>query len=165
MKILHKDFIKRLQSVSEALTYLRAFCVSCFNSLKKAILNWCLTNSSWEKTKSECLWVCVCTNVCFVFLFFFSFMWITFTRKEVYLMRCFVEEFFVRFDTTDLCVIISLCMFIESIFKSKEKKERKLGMYHQYHIKYDASLFTKSDIKYLMSNKNACSYYFIISIG
>lgn len=29
-------------------TYLRAFCVSCFSSLKKAILNWCLTNSSWK---------------------------------------------------------------------------------------------------------------------
>lgn len=26
--------------------YLRAFCVSCFSSLKNAILNWCLTNRS-----------------------------------------------------------------------------------------------------------------------
>lgn len=27
-------------------SYLRAFCVSCFSSLKNAILNWCLTNKS-----------------------------------------------------------------------------------------------------------------------
>lgn len=29
-------------------THFRAFCVSCFSSLKKAILNWCRTNSNWE---------------------------------------------------------------------------------------------------------------------
>lgn len=60
-----------IKSVSEALTYLRAFCVSCFSSLKKAILNWCLTNSSWEKTKSECFGF-VCAQLCVVFFFFFS---------------------------------------------------------------------------------------------
>lgn len=49
-------------------------------------------------------------------------MGITCTCNKVYLMRCFVEEFFVRFDTTDLSVIISLCMLIESIFQSKQKK-------------------------------------------
>lgn len=40
-----------------------------------------------------------------------------------YLMGRFVEEFFMGFNTTDLSVIISLCMFIESIFKSKQKTE------------------------------------------
>lgn len=44
---------------------------------------------------------------------------------EAYLMRRFVEEFFMRFNSTDLSVIISLCMFIESIFKSEQKKKIK----------------------------------------
>lgn len=44
-----KDFSPLIR----VLTYLRAFWVSCFSSLKKAILNWCLTNSSWEQTKNQ----------------------------------------------------------------------------------------------------------------
>lgn len=59
---------------------------------------------------SVCVCVCVCDGVLCL-------------CSDAYLMGCFVEEFFMGFNTTYLSVIISLCMFIESIFKSKQKTE------------------------------------------
>lgn len=41
-----------------------------------------------------------------------------------YLMCCLVKEFFMWFDSTDLSIIICLCMFIESILQPTEKKHR-----------------------------------------
>lgn len=209
-------------------THFRAFWVSCFSSLKKAILNWCLTNSSCRKhTKQHSLitntvsshtqnttWRCLAltglTSTCWHTVWFscgyhdelrylisddddnnnniynnnnnnnnslswtktsgfpllrhygkvtcslfyntpqmFTSYMISYVTSGWFsqsphtvcsliyqqqphsgvmcsnLVRCLVQELFVWFDSTDLCVVVGLGVFVESILQPKCQRDRK----------------------------------------